>query len=50
VIFWILTITMIHGEVKYGYKFINKSNCEKIGKYYSNTIKYSTYKCSELKN
>jgi hypothetical protein len=48
-IFWILTITMLHGKVEYGYKFVNKSNCEKIGKNYSNILKHSTYKCTKLK-
>lgn len=44
-IFWILTITMIHGQVEYGYKFTQKSNCEKVGKDILKTIRQGTFKC-----
>lgn len=42
---WILTISMMHGQVEYGYKFIQKSNCERIGKEYSKMIKNASYSC-----
>lgn len=31
---WILTIAMVHGSIEYGYKFVFKENCEKVGKQY----------------
>lgn len=43
---WVLTIAMIHGSTTYGYKFVKKSNCEKIGKEYTKIIKKSMYKCT----
>lgn len=47
-IVWILTITMIHGRVEYGYKFLEKKNCEKVGIDITKKIKAS-YNCKRKK-
>lgn len=44
-IIWILTITMTHGQVEYGYKFTQKSNCEKVGKDLVKMIRQGFFKC-----
>lgn len=46
-IFWILTITMIHGRFEYGYKFLQKKNCEKVGSDITRKVK-SSYKCKRI--
>lgn len=45
---WILTFQIMSSKVVYGYKFIQKTNCEKVGKDLSQKYKKTTYKC-ELK-
>lgn len=42
---WVLIISMIHGSTEYGYKFVEKKNCDKIGKEIVKTLKKGTYKC-----
>ena len=46
---WVLIIFMIRGQTEYGYKFVEKKNCDKIGKEIVKTLKRGTYKC-KLKN
>jgi hypothetical protein len=46
---WILTIIMTHGTTIYGYKFIEKKNCEKVGKDLVKLVKMGHFKC-KLKN
>jgi hypothetical protein len=43
--YWILTIVMTHGSTVYGYKFVEKSNCEKIGKELTSISKKWLYNC-----
>ena len=42
---WVLKIAMIHGITEYGYKFVEKKNCDKIGKEYVKIIKHAQYTC-----
>jgi hypothetical protein len=42
---FILTITMIHGSTTYGYKFVEKKNCEDVGKSIIKLIKQGTFSC-----
>jgi hypothetical protein len=44
---YILTIIMIHGSTTYGYKFIEKANCEKVGKDITKNLKYSQFTCKK---
>lgn len=44
---WVLTIFMIHGKTIYGYKFLKKENCHRIGKELTSIFKKSTYTCKE---
>lgn len=44
---WVLTIVMIHGKTIYGYKFLKKENCHRIGKELTSVFKKSTYTCKE---
>lgn len=46
---WILTISMIYGQTTYGYKFLEKKNCEKVGRDLIKLIKQGHFKC-KLKN
>lgn len=46
-ILWILTITMLRGSTVYGYKFVDKTNCEKIGKDLTKSLKYSNFTCKK---
>jgi len=39
VILWILTIAMTHGSTEYGYKFLERVNCEKVGKELALSVK-----------
>ena len=41
---WILTIYMINGSVEHG-KFLEKANCEKVGKQLVGNSKQMTYSC-----
>jgi len=43
---WILVIAMIHGEVTYGYKFLERSNCQKVGKDIVSISKKWQYSCT----
>jgi hypothetical protein len=43
---FILTIYMVHGQTTYGYKFLEKKNCEKVGKSLVSSIKQSYFKCA----
>ena len=45
--FWVLVIYMMTGQTEYGYKFMEKKNCEKIGKNITSTIKKTSFKCKE---
>ena len=42
---WILTIVMINGSTTYGYKFLEKANCEKVGKELVKVIKRGAFSC-----
>jgi hypothetical protein len=42
---WILTVYMTTGQTTYGYKFVEKTNCEKIGTNIMKIVKHSYYKC-----
>lgn len=42
---WILIIATSHGQTIYGYKFIEKLNCEKTGKQIVSLIKKGTFFC-----
>jgi hypothetical protein len=46
---WILVISMVHGSTTYGYKFLEKANCEKVGKELTKPLKRAYFKC-KLKN
>jgi len=46
---WILIIYMLNGKTTYGYKFIKKTNCEKVGKDLVKVFKKSYYKCKIYK-
>lgn len=41
---WVLTILMVHGSVEHG-KFIDKSNCEKVGKDIVRDSKHMKFSC-----
>jgi hypothetical protein len=41
---WVLTVLMVHGQVEHG-KFIEKSNCEKLGKEIVGHSKSMKYVC-----
>jgi hypothetical protein len=45
---WVLTILMINGTVEHG-KFIEKSNCEKVGKQIVGNSKSMKYVCKRKK-
>lgn len=42
---WVLTIYMMTGQTTYGYKFVEKANCEKVGKDLVKLIKRGNFKC-----
>lgn len=44
-ILWILTIATINGQTEYGYKFIEKANCEKVGQQITGVFKKTAYSC-----
>jgi len=46
-IFWILIIITTSGKTEYGYKFVEKSNCEKVGRDIGKRVK-SSFKCKRL--
>jgi hypothetical protein len=48
-IFWILTVQILNSNVEYGYKFIYKTNCEKIGKEIAGKSKQMKYSCKTRK-
>ncbi len=43
-IVYILTISMIRSTITYGYKFLEKSNCEKVGKEITKNLN-AKYQC-----
>lgn len=43
--FWILSIIMINGRTDYGYKFVEKANCEKVGKQIVKLVKRGVFSC-----
>ena len=43
--FWILTIYILNANIEYGYKFIEKVNCEKIAKVIVGKSKQMKYSC-----
>lgn len=45
---WILKIVMIHGITEYGYKFLEKSNCDKVGRDLTKNIN-AKYQCTRKK-
>ncbi len=47
---WILTILMTHGSTTYGYKFIEKTNCEKVGKDITKSIKHTQFTCKKKRH
>lgn len=47
---WILTITMLHGSTVYGYKFLEKANCEKVGKDLTKNLKHSNFSCKKKRH
>jgi hypothetical protein len=44
---YILTIIMVHGSTTYGYKFLEKANCEKVGKELIKVIKRGNFTCKK---
>ena len=42
---WILVIYLVNGSIEQG-KFLNKSNCHKVGKQIVGHSKYMKYKCT----
>lgn len=42
---WILTIAMIHGQTTYSYKFLEKKNCEKVGRKMVKLLKQGQFSC-----
>lgn len=44
-ILWILTIATINGQTTYGYKFLEKANCEKVGQHFTSIFKKTAYSC-----
>lgn len=46
-IFWVLTVGMLHGSVEHGYKFVEKNNCENVGKFYLKLLRHGSYKCKK---
>lgn len=46
---WILTVYMMTGQTTYGYKFVEKANCEKVGKDLVKLINPGYFIC-KLKN
>lgn len=49
-IVYILTISMVYGSTTYGYKFIEKANCEKVGKDLTKSLKYSQFTCKKKRH
>jgi hypothetical protein len=47
---YILTIIMIHGSTTYGYKFLEKANCEKVGKDLTKNLKHSQFTCKKKRH
>jgi hypothetical protein len=45
--YYVLTVMMVHGSVTHGYHFINKANCDKVGKSYAKIVK-GTYQCKRI--
>lgn len=45
--YWVLTILLIKGKVTYGYKFLEKKNCEKVGKELTTGLK-AKYICKRV--
>jgi hypothetical protein len=43
--YWILKIVMMHGMTEYPYKFLEKKNCQKVGKDLTLVVKGSYYTC-----
>jgi hypothetical protein len=43
--FWVLIIVAMNGQTTYGYKFVKKYNCEKVGKYITKFFKKTQFKC-----
>jgi hypothetical protein len=41
---WVLVIQLIHGSVEHG-KFLNKENCDKVGKQIVGNLKQMKYTC-----
>ena len=46
-ILWTLIISMTHGSTIYGYKFVEKSNCEKVGQDITKNFKNSQFTCKK---
>jgi len=44
---WVLTIYMVNGYTTYGYKFLEKTNCEKVGKELVKIIKHGKFSCKK---
>lgn len=42
---WILTVQILSSNVEYGYKFLEKSNCEKVGKQITGHSKQMEHSC-----
>jgi hypothetical protein len=47
---YILTIIMTHGSTIYGYKFLEKANCEKVGKDLTKSFKHSQFTCKKKRH
>jgi hypothetical protein len=47
---WILVISMAHGSTTYGYKFLEKANCEKVGKDITKNFKHSQFSCKKKRH
>jgi hypothetical protein len=46
-ILWVLTVFMAHGSTTYGYKFMEKANCDKVGKDITKGFKNSKFTCKK---
>ena len=42
---WILTVQILSSSIEYGYKFLEKSNCQKVGRQLVGHSKQMEYSC-----
>lgn len=46
-VLWLLIIIMMRGQTEYGY-FVEKTNCEKVGKSVIKRVKKGQFKCKKI--